>query len=190
MCRFVSVVGRCNPDSIGGARRYLPPLRRTRGGVPDDLRRYPSVRMSVPRSGKMASSDAMLSTRVGAVLLAFFGVGCLVTGVAALADGRGITVFLTSAGFGFLALLMAGRSLLDIADPPAEPAGRSVRGTLLAIAVGTAVVGFSAVWRAFTEPVGVPAQILFIIGGVGFLYGSFGSVIGAFYQSASERYRS
>ncbi|HWI05359.1 MAG TPA: hypothetical protein VNT52_16260 [Acidimicrobiales bacterium] len=132
----------------------------------------------------------MLSTRIGAVLLAFFGVGCLMTGVAALADRRSIAVFLTSAGFGFLALLMAGRSLLNIAAPPSEPAGRGVRGTLLAVAVGTAVVGFSAVWRAFSEPVGVPAQILFIIGGAGFLYGSFGSVIGVFYQSTSDRHRS
>lgn len=132
----------------------------------------------------------MLSTRVGPVLLAFFGVGCLVTGVAAFADGRGIAVFLTSAGFGFLALLMAGRSLLDLTDPPAEPAGRGVRGTLLAMAVGLAVVGFTAVWRAFTEPVGVPVQVLFAFGGACLLYGSFGGVIGVFYQSTSERHRS
>lgn len=164
-------------------------LARAGDGVFVEHRRYPSVRTRVPR-WKVASSDPMLSTRVGAVLLAFFGVGCLVTGVAALADRRGIAVVLTSVGFGFLALLMAGRSLLDIADPPAEPAGRGARGTLLAIAVGTAVVGFSAVWRAFTEPVGVPAQVLFIIGGAGFLYGSFGSVIGVFYQSTSERHPS
>ncbi|HWI04199.1 MAG TPA: hypothetical protein VNT52_10335 [Acidimicrobiales bacterium] len=125
----------------------------------------------------------MFNTRLGATLLAFFGVGCVVTGVARLASTRGLAVFLTSAAFGFLALLMAGQKLLDTAGRPSEPGGRRVQGTLLAIAAGSAVAGVSVVWRAFTEPVAIPVRVLFTFGGACLLYGSFGAVVGVLYQS-------
>ena len=85
----------------------------------------------------------MSKSQAGSVLLALFGIGCIVTGIARLASGQDIATFTISAGFGVLALVMAGRTLLEMAARPSDPGGPHVQVTLLAIALVLAVIASS-----------------------------------------------
>jgi hypothetical protein len=86
----------------------------------------------------------MSKSQAGSVLLALFGIGCIVTSIARVsASGQDIATFTISAGFGVLALVLAGRTLLEMAARPSDPGGPHVQVTLLAIALVLAVIASS-----------------------------------------------
>lgn len=95
-----------------------------------------------------------------------------------LATDGAIARFLTALPLGVLTLVVAGRKLVLLARPSMSPMDRGTALTMTTISIGLAVAALSVGWRAFSEPIPVAVQVLFIIGGTGFLYGSFGGLVG------------
>ena len=106
--------------------------------------------------------------------MALMGLVLIVTGIARLATGRSIAVFLSTAVFGLLSLIVAARVFIASTGPPPMQTSPEPPVVPLAIAIGLAVIGVNAVWLAATDPVNLALRVIGFFGGGCMLFGSFG----------------